>query len=63
MADLLLQIQEIFRYCQRVCYRNYGAFDEKYITIEELTLGEEKCELVFKLIYGYIAYLDKSKKK
>ena len=39
------------------------AFDEKYITIEEQTLGEEKCELVFKLINGYIAYLDKSKKE
>lgn len=37
------------------------AFDEKYITEEELKIGEEKCELVFKLINGYIAYLDKSK--
>jgi four helix bundle protein len=37
------------------------AFDEKYITDGELKLGEEKCELVFKLINGYIAYLDKSK--
>jgi four helix bundle protein len=35
--------------------------DEKYITDEELKTGEEKCELVFKLINGYIAYLDKSK--
>jgi hypothetical protein len=39
------------------------AFDEKYITAEELKAGEEKCEHVFKLINGYIAYLDKSKKQ
>lgn len=39
------------------------AFDEKYITGEELKTGEEKCELVFKLINGYISYLDKSKKQ
>jgi four helix bundle protein len=39
------------------------AFDEKYITEEELKAGEEKCEHVFKLINGYIAYLDKSKKQ
>jgi len=39
------------------------ALDEKYITEEELKMGEEKCELVFKLINGYIAYLDKSKKQ
>ena len=38
------------------------ANDEQYISEEELKLGEEKCELVFKLINGYIAYLDKSKK-
>lgn len=37
------------------------SFDEKYITESELETGEEKCELVFKLINGYIAYLDKSK--
>lgn len=37
------------------------AHDEKYITDEELKTGDEKCELVFKLINGYIAYLDKSK--
>lgn len=37
------------------------AYDEKYITEQELKEGEEKCELVFKLINGYIAYLDKSK--
>ena len=39
------------------------AFDEGYITEEELKTGEEKCELVFKLINGYIAYLDRSKKQ
>ena len=38
------------------------AFDEKYITEEELKIGEEKCELVFKLINGYITYLDRAKK-
>jgi hypothetical protein len=37
------------------------AFDEKYILPEELKTGEAKCELVFKLINGYINYLDKSK--
>jgi four helix bundle protein len=39
------------------------AFDETYISEEELKTGEAKCELVFKLINGYIAYLDKSKKQ
>ena len=39
------------------------AFDENYISGEELKTGEEKCEHVFKLINGYIAYLDKSKKQ
>ena len=38
------------------------AFDEKYITEEELKMGEEKCETIFNLINGYIAYLDKSRK-
>ena len=37
------------------------AFDEKYITDEELKIGEDKCETVCKLINGYITYLDKSK--
>jgi four helix bundle protein len=37
------------------------AFDEKYISDDELKNGEEKCELVFKLTNGYISYLDKSK--
>ena len=37
------------------------AHDEKYIVDEELVTGEQKCETVFKLINGYIAYLDKSK--
>ncbi|HEV8506608.1 MAG TPA: hypothetical protein VGQ53_14455, partial [Chitinophagaceae bacterium] len=32
------------------------AFDESYITSEELTAGEQKCELVFKLTNGYISY-------
>jgi four helix bundle protein len=39
------------------------ACDEKYIVEEELKIGEQKCETVFKLINGYIAYLDKSKKQ
>ena len=39
------------------------AFDEMYIIEEKLKTGEEKCEHVFKLINGYIAYLDKSKKQ
>ncbi|MEI9959285.1 MAG: four helix bundle protein [Ferruginibacter sp.] len=38
------------------------AFDEQYISEEELKVGEAKCELVFKLINGYIGYLDKSRK-
>lgn len=38
------------------------AFDENYITDEELICGEKKCENIFKLINGYIAYLDKSKR-
>ena len=37
------------------------ASDEKYITEDELKAGEQKCEVVFKLINGYIAYLDKMK--
>ncbi|MCZ2460079.1 MAG: four helix bundle protein [Chitinophagales bacterium] len=36
------------------------AYDEGYITLEELTNGETKCETVFKLINGYISFLDKS---
>lgn len=39
------------------------AYDEKYITDDELKEGEIKCETVFKLINGYIAYLDRSKNK
>jgi four helix bundle protein len=39
------------------------AFDEKYIDEIELKTGEEKCELVFRLTNGYIAYLDKAKKE
>jgi len=37
------------------------AFDENYITEDELKTSEEKCEIIFKLINGYIAYLDKSR--
>jgi hypothetical protein len=37
------------------------AFDEKYITDAELKTGTDKCELVLKLINGYIGYLDRSK--
>jgi four helix bundle protein len=33
------------------------AFDENYITEEELKAGSKKCELVFKLISGYLSYL------
>lgn len=37
------------------------AFDENFISAEELKQGEEKCELVFKLINGYISYLDRTR--
>lgn len=37
------------------------AFDEDYISAEELKQGEEKCELVYKLINGYVNYLERSK--
>lgn len=37
------------------------AFDESYMTEEELHNGEAQCEHVFRLINGYIAYLDRSK--
>jgi four helix bundle protein len=39
------------------------AFDEKYITDNELKNGQEKCELVFRLINGYISYLERSNKQ
>ncbi len=39
------------------------SFDENYINDDELKKGEEMCELVFKLINGYIMYLDRSKQK
>ena len=39
------------------------AFDEGYISEEELKAAEKNCELVFKLINGYTGYLDKSKKQ
>ena len=38
------------------------AFDENYITNDELIVELEKCEVIFKLINGFIAYLDRSKK-
>lgn len=38
------------------------AFDEHYLTQEELNTAQRHCELTFKLINGYIAYLDKSKR-
>ena len=37
------------------------AFDEKYISQEELTELEIICESIFKLINGYIGYLEKQK--
>ncbi len=37
------------------------AFDEGYINVEELTFGSNLCEHVFKLINGYINYLNKQK--
>ena len=37
------------------------ASDENYIVAEELEAGEAKSETVFKLINGYISYLDRSK--
>jgi four helix bundle protein len=39
------------------------AFDDNYITEDELQNGETKTELVLKLINGYINYLEKSKTK
>jgi four helix bundle protein len=38
------------------------ALDEKYIDEEKLRFFESQSETVFKLINGYIAYLDKEKK-
>ncbi len=38
------------------------AVDEEYIDEEQANVIEQQCETVFKLINGYIAYLDKSKK-
>ena len=38
------------------------AYDENYITDDILKSELDKCETVFKLINGFIAYLDKSKK-
>lgn len=39
------------------------AFDEKYISQEELDIQTSHCETVFKLINGFIGYLDKSRLK
>ena len=39
------------------------AYDEDYITDEELRTGIQKCEHVFKLINGYLGYLERSKNK
>jgi four helix bundle protein len=39
------------------------AKDENYISEDEYRLHIEKCETIFKLINGYISYLDKSKQK
>jgi four helix bundle protein len=39
------------------------ASDEGYITEAELKKGDEMCETCFKLINGFISYLDKSKAK
>ena len=38
------------------------AYDENYITEDILKSELDKCETVFKLTNGFIAYLDKSKK-
>ena len=38
------------------------AFDETYIDQALFDQGQSKCERVFKLINGYIAYLDRSRK-
>ena len=35
------------------------ALDEHYISEQEFSIGEQKCELVFKLTSGYIEYLRK----
>ena len=37
------------------------AFDEKYITEEQMLKGELMCDEILKLINGYIFYLDKSR--
>lgn len=39
------------------------AVDEQYLTEETATANEKQCESVFKLINGYIAYLDKSRRE
>ncbi len=39
------------------------AYDEQYITERELQELEQLCETVFKLINGYISYLDRQNQK
>ena len=39
------------------------AYDENYITEKELKEAEEKCETVFRLLNGFIAWLDTSNKQ
>ena len=39
------------------------ALDENYISKEDFSILELMCESVFKLINGYINYLDKQKRK
>ena len=39
------------------------AFDENYISEKELKEEEVKCETIFRLLNGFIAYLDKSNKQ
>ena len=39
------------------------AIDENYIDEDQIKAIEQQCESVFRLINGYIAYLDRSKKE
>lgn len=39
------------------------AFDEKYISEQELREGEAMAETSLRLVNGYISYLDKSKRE
>ncbi|MFT3909449.1 MAG: four helix bundle protein [Ferruginibacter sp.] len=67
MEDLRIQIQDIFFIIARGSVTEtmehlVTAFDENYISEEKLEIEEEKCEVVFKLLNGFIAYLDRSNK-